>query len=236
MVASHFLATFAREDGKSFTGFSRSAEEILLAYPWPGSVRQLQNVVRFIVVLNDGLEVTAEMLPKSIRGAVPLSELATERTTVSSDRTTQPAPAPVESVPDHHLPARGEIRPLEDAIRTAIETAIDACGGSIPEAADALQVSPSALYRRIEIVASRAGTPPKRNAEFRGRKRSSDACALRACRPGDGCSACAPSRAPVARCHQGCREPASRRAGSSPDRPARQWTLGRPSDVATSTP
>ncbi len=60
MIANHFLATFSREDGKSFTGFSRSTEEILLAYPWPGNVRQLQNVVRSIVVLNDGLEVTAD--------------------------------------------------------------------------------------------------------------------------------------------------------------------------------
>src|SRR5208283_1892689 len=72
MIANHFLATFSREDGKSFTGFSRSAEDILLAYPWPGNVRQLQNVVRSIVVLNDGLEVTAEMLPKSIGAAAAL--------------------------------------------------------------------------------------------------------------------------------------------------------------------
>ena len=150
MIANHFLATFSREDGKLFTGFSRSAEEILLAYPWPGNVRQLQNVVRSIVVLNDGVEVTAEMLPKSIAAAPALSLLTTERTTASSERTPQAAPAPVESVPDHHLPARGEIRPLEDVIRTAIETAIDACGGSIPKAAGALQVSPSTLYRRIE--------------------------------------------------------------------------------------
>ncbi len=83
LIANHFMATFSREDGKSFTGFSRSAEDILLAYPWPGNVRQLQNVVRSIVVLNDGLEVTAEMLPKAIAAAPALSLLTTERTTAS---------------------------------------------------------------------------------------------------------------------------------------------------------
>jgi len=45
--------------------------------------------------------------------------------------------------------------PLEDVIRTTMENAIEAYGGSIPRAAAALEVSPSTIYRRIE--AWRAG-------------------------------------------------------------------------------
>ena len=42
------------------------------------------------------------------------------------------------------------LRPLEDTIRETIEQAIEQCGGSIPKAAAALDVSPSTLYRRIQ--------------------------------------------------------------------------------------
>jgi two-component system, repressor protein LuxO len=35
-------------------------------------------------------------------------------------------------------------------VRHAIERAIEQCGGNVPKAAAALQVSPSTLYRRIQ--------------------------------------------------------------------------------------
>jgi two-component system repressor protein LuxO len=43
-----------------------------------------------------------------------------------------------------------DIKPLEDVIRKTVEAAIELCGGSIPRAAVALQVSPSTIYRRME--------------------------------------------------------------------------------------
>ncbi len=134
LLARNFLALFAQEDGKAFKGFSPDAEAVLLAYPWPGNVRQLQNVVRSIVVLNDGETVTLDMLPRMLWGSAgaPAAPRAT------------PAP-PVQAPP----PIVG-IRPLEDVIKSTIEGAIEACGGSIPRAAAALQVSPSTIYRRIE--------------------------------------------------------------------------------------
>ena len=66
LIARHFLTKFAQEDGKAFRGFTADAEEVLLKYRWPGNVRQLQNVMRSIVVLNDGEQVTAAMLPAEL--------------------------------------------------------------------------------------------------------------------------------------------------------------------------
>ena len=43
------------------------------------------------------------------------------------------------------------VKPLDDVIRETVEHAVAACDGSIPRAAAALDVSPSTLYRRIEI-------------------------------------------------------------------------------------
>lgn len=66
LIARRFLKQFAREENRRFSGFSADAEAALLSYPWPGNVRQLQNVVRNVVVLNDGDTVTAEMLPRLV--------------------------------------------------------------------------------------------------------------------------------------------------------------------------
>ena len=54
------------EEGKRFQRLAPETERIIGAYDWPGNVRQLQNVLRNVVVLNDGEEVTPEMLPQTL--------------------------------------------------------------------------------------------------------------------------------------------------------------------------
>ncbi len=65
-IARAALARFAAEEGKRFDGFSPETEQVLMAQDWPGNVRQLLNVVRNVVVLNDGGTVTPAMLPLSL--------------------------------------------------------------------------------------------------------------------------------------------------------------------------
>ena len=69
LIAKHFLAQFSAEEHRGFQGFSPDAEALLMAYHWPGNVRQLQNVVRNIVVLHDGPVVEAAMLPPPVNRA-----------------------------------------------------------------------------------------------------------------------------------------------------------------------
>lgn len=135
LIARDFLARFAREDGKSFQSFSPGAEAALLDYRWPGNVRQLQNVIRSIVVLNDGDIVTRAMLPGHMLAPAHDPGEKVERPAVEYSTARQPDSA---------------IKPLDLVIRETIEYAIARCGGSIPKAAAALTVSPSTLYRRIQ--------------------------------------------------------------------------------------
>ena len=51
LLAQHFMATLAQRYGKSVVAFAPGAMELLVAAPWPGNVRQLQNVVEKCVVL-----------------------------------------------------------------------------------------------------------------------------------------------------------------------------------------
>lgn len=126
LLAERFLAQFAAEESKSFTGFAPEAERYIASHPWPGNVRQLQNAVRAAVVLHDGPRVELSMIKDA--GAAPLAS---------------PGDAPVAAAA---LPAG----PLWRIEREAIESAIRACGGNIQEAARLLEISPSTIYRKRE--------------------------------------------------------------------------------------
>lgn len=155
-LARFILASFSQEEGKSFQGFSVEAEEVLLAHDWPGNVREMQNTIRKLIVLNEGPVIEADMLgtlmtrqPSSLRLAPahnagpPISRRsATEDTTW----------------PRVTLSLGQSYETLE---RQIIEATIDACGGSLPKTAKALQVSPSTLYRKKEIWAAADGPDEK---------------------------------------------------------------------------
>lgn len=123
LLARHFLARFAQEEGKAFAGFSARAEAALLAYPWPGNVRQLQNVIRRIVVMQAGGTVDALMLPTSAAVQPDQASVGSARQAV-------------------------QIRPLWEQERAIIERTIALCGGNVIEAATRLGISDSTIYRK----------------------------------------------------------------------------------------
>ena len=135
VLARHFLERFAREEHKSFTRFEPDAANALIARDWPGNVRQLQNLVRRIVVMFDGGEVTAEM--------VAAADIE------SQNRQSEPAAAPT--------PAKGTILPLWRQEQRIIEEAIECFSGNIALAAAALELSPSTIYRKRQAWAAMSG-------------------------------------------------------------------------------
>ena len=120
-LAEAFLARFGEEEGRVFTGFDVEARRCLLANPWAGNVRQLENAIRQVAVLHDGGMVDEAMLPTAIRRP---ASTAAART----------VPAVVE--------------PYRDQERRIIEAALATFGGSISRAAAALEISPSTIYRK----------------------------------------------------------------------------------------
>jgi len=132
-IARHFLVVFAREEGKAFAGISPEAEEAIAGFDWPGNVRQLQNAIRNVVVLNAGETVLPEMLPEFMAGR--------ERTGRKPAGRPSPNPAPA--------PVRPVIRPMWQAEKELIEEALRACDNNVPRAAALLELSPSTLYRRL---------------------------------------------------------------------------------------
>jgi two-component system repressor protein LuxO len=118
-------------------------------------VRQLQNIVRGIVVLHDGQIITSAMLPAELKGD-------------SDNVGASPSGTPQK---DKGI----AVGPLWQVERAAIESAISLCEGNIPRAAAMLEISPSTIYRKKmlwdkdpSIVSSSTA-----NAQFSGLDRPS---------------------------------------------------------------
>ena len=155
-IARRCLADYAREEGKSFLRFSPEAEHALRTYHWPGNVRQVQNVVRNIVVLHDGDTVTPAMLPPPL-GAPPGTATAHGNGGPGAGHgpghggalpAAHPHPAPMGQPSSPQPPSPKTVKPLWEVERDAIEEAIAACDGNIPRAAALLEISASTIYRK----------------------------------------------------------------------------------------
>ncbi len=143
LMARSFLEQYAAEENKAFTRLSVSAEEVLLKYAWPGNVRELQNVVRNAVILNAGETLSQDMLPpRLMQNSIVSIDAASSVTSFNE-------PTPEEAISEATANEPG-IRPLHEVEREHIERSIAGCGGSIPRAAEALALSPSTLYRKIQ--------------------------------------------------------------------------------------
>jgi transcriptional regulator with PAS, ATPase and Fis domain len=122
-IATAMLDALSVAEGRSFRRLSPEVAEIFRRHTWPGNLRELENVIRTVVLLNEAEVVTPDMLPPGLRPtrAQPVSPL------------------------DDMLG-----RPLADIERQVIEAVIARQGGSIPRAARSLDISPSTIYRKIE--------------------------------------------------------------------------------------
>ncbi len=147
LLAKHFLSMYAKEDNKAFKRFSSEVELSLRRYPWPGNIRQLQNVIRNVVVLHNDLTVELKHLPPPLDGVLAEEDII--RVTPSIK---------VEQKNNLYQHATGTIiKPLAEVEREAIETAINTCSGNIPQAAAMLGVSPSTIYRKKQNWDASAG-------------------------------------------------------------------------------
>lgn len=133
-IAEAILQRYAREEGRLFRSLDAGVQELFRQLPWPGNVRQLLNVLRNVVVLNDGEMVTRPMLPPGLDADQP---------PVSP----RPDPAPAASDADIDTLIG---RTLAEIERIVIERTIARNGGSVPRAARVLDVAPSTLYRKME--------------------------------------------------------------------------------------
>ncbi len=69
MLVDHFSRIFANQMGMKFKPFTERAVEVLKEYPFPGNVRELQNIVRSAIVFSKNDKVDVNDLPPKVMGS-----------------------------------------------------------------------------------------------------------------------------------------------------------------------
>ena len=130
LLLEHFLREMSKSTGREVQGFSRAARKALLAYQWPGNIRQLRNTVeRMLVLDSDGL-LDVDGLPPEI--AATVSDTLSE--------------GDGESVSGADLLIG---RPLTEVEKYYIQRALELTDGNREEAAKMLEIGERTLYRKI---------------------------------------------------------------------------------------
>jgi two-component system response regulator GlrR len=65
LLAQHFLQQSSRRMDKQIRGFLPEAMQKLMRYPWPGNIRELENVVEKAVILSAQDMIAADLIPSS---------------------------------------------------------------------------------------------------------------------------------------------------------------------------
>ena len=125
-LARNLLRKASAEMGRGELTLSKDASEALQAYPWPGNIRELRNVLERASLYSDGSELRRQDLRFE-----PVSESRAET-------------------------PEGEHGSLEDAERRHIERALKTANGRMEPAARALKISKSALYAKVKRLGLRA--------------------------------------------------------------------------------
>jgi len=155
ILAQHFIDKFSEKENKVFSGLSSKAESLLLAYSWPGNVRQLENAIHNTVVMGSGPLITDELLAMSLRLSKSDVEASIGKDNEDSymddrSRGGLSSREATDCTDENSIAKDSEIRSLHEIERNYVERAIDICDGNVVSAASSLGVSPSTLYRKIQ--------------------------------------------------------------------------------------
>ena len=127
LLIEEFTQQFALRHHKTINSMATAARRRLMAYDWPGNVRQLRNVVESMVVVDDD-------------GILGLGDLP-EEFTEEADTTLEGGSLSLSSMVG---------RPLVDVEKQFIADTLNLTGGNREEAAKFLGIGQRTLYRKIK--------------------------------------------------------------------------------------
>ena len=130
LLVGYFIDMFNKKLQKDLEALSSEAMPVLTRYPWPGNIRELENVIERAVLLAKGRFITPEDLPEHIRTHVP-SQYA----------------FPSGQPPEDSFSIRKASTRLE---RDLIQKALERTGGNLTQAARILEISRPTLDAKIK--------------------------------------------------------------------------------------
>lgn len=83
-LAQYFIKRFSKSHGRTITGLTEEALEILKGYRWPGNIRELENAIERAFIVENSDCITSSSLPETILRKVQETSDASPRATVKS--------------------------------------------------------------------------------------------------------------------------------------------------------
>ncbi len=124
-LVNHFMARFNLKFGRNVHAVDDHAQALLRSYAYPGNIRELESIVAHAVIMCDGNIITPHDLPDSVRMSVGMRL----------------------SLPDY---APDRVPPLSEIEQQAIRSTLERVQGNQTEAAKALGISRSTLWRKMK--------------------------------------------------------------------------------------
>src|SRR6266478_3135121 len=137
LLAQEFVRRLGERMGKGEPGLSRDARELLVTYPWPGNIRELQNAIERALIVSDAGLITAAQLGLNLPRLPSLPGVATPLAVANQDAAAATT--------------------LQELERHAIADALAKAKGNKTAAAGALGITRMRLYTKLK----RLGLPSR---------------------------------------------------------------------------
>jgi two-component system response regulator PilR (NtrC family) len=134
ILTKFFIEKYSREFNKEIKTISAYALELLMQYPFPGNVRELENIIERSIAL----ETSNIILPENL---------------ILSENVKKTEAIPISDFPDSGINLSDELAKIEKGL---IEKALQKAGGSKTRAAELLGITDDSLYYRSEKLGIRS--------------------------------------------------------------------------------
>ncbi len=129
LLVDHFLKLMSKKKKRNIKGVSDEAVEVLTNYPWPGNIRELENIIERVVILKqDDAPITPHDLPFNIRNVKSSRSLSFE-------------------IPKNGIKLTHVVEELE---KEFIAKALDKTGGVKSKAAELLGINRTTLIEKMK--------------------------------------------------------------------------------------
>lgn len=150
----YFILKYKETHGKDILDLEPAAQYALSRYPYPGNIRELENIVEHAIVLSENGIIRLEDLPENVQEEAREKQFAI---THSGVKTTEPASAQIplepKEPPRHEVCAESqELLSLEEMERRHILHALSVCKGNQTEICEKLGISRSTLWRKLKAL------------------------------------------------------------------------------------
>ena len=136
-LAKFFLQKFSQKLGKTFSGISAKAENILLTHNWTGHVRELKNIIELAVIIGKGPELFEK-------------DLGLKTSKHGGEAASFPAKSGFPTLPPEGIDLSAQLQSVE---RYYIETALKIAKGNESKAARLLNINHHTFrYRRKKLI------------------------------------------------------------------------------------